>query len=127
MNTNDEEIMKQSHDDVAELAAKLAAELPEQARPMLAAYIASATDGLGLVTVEQLSNVFGCSAQNELIALFENYWVAVANDSEECEEIEDQLDAAGVFRLVPLVLDMGSRFARALAVIDEQPSSKAKH
>lgn len=119
--------MKRSYDDVVELAAKLAADLPEQARPMLAAYIAAATDGLGLVTVEQLADVFGCSERHELIALFGRYWIAVANDSEKCDEIEDQLEAAGVFHLVPLVLDTGSRFARALAVIDDQPSSKAKH
>lgn len=119
--------MKKSYEDVVDLAARLAADLPAEARPLLAVHIALAIDGLGLVTVEQLAGVFGCSERHELIDLFGRYWVAAANDSDECDELEDQLEAAGVFHLVPLVVEVGSRFAKAVAVIDEQPGSSAKH
>lgn len=119
--------MKQQHDDVIDLAARLAADLPVEARSLFAVHIAKATHGLGLATVGQLVEALGCQCFPELVALFERYWVAVVEDSDECDEIEGRLEDAGVFHLVPLVVAAGNRFVQALAVIDEQPGSSVKH
>lgn len=119
--------MKSNHQDLLDLAVSIGSRLPEMARPLFAAHLAKSTDGLGLFSMNALAFAMGCESRLYLVPLFERYWELIQTDSYELDELEDEMEEAGVLNLISLVVDAGNTFAKALAANDQQPPTRAKH
>lgn len=119
--------MKSNHQDLLELAVSIGLRLPEKARPLFAAHLARSTAGLGLFSVNDLAIAMSCDSRLSAVPLFERYWDSIQTDSHELDELEDEMEEAGMLHLISLVVDAGNTFAKALAANDQQPPTRAKH